>query len=279
MKTLRFALSTAAVLAATVAAGSPAFAAPPAQPGQIVQPAPSPRVRTHRRATPADDMLGDALSHVTLRPEQRALVDGIRKEAASKHAAVKKAKKALLEGLASQIGTGKFDRQAMQSAVDELMLKVMEEAKAQRSALDKLHALLDKNQRAQLATAIESRMGDGDDKHAAREEMRRLTDVLKLTPEQQKKIGAMIKDTDKDDGPHGAKAKEREHKMLEAFKADKYDADKVLPMSAVRSRMQTEVGHLFSIVQHLLPTMTSEQRNIAADLLIEHANGSASLKL
>lgn len=272
-------ISLASAVFAALAVSSSAFAAPPAEPGQIVQPAPGGRVRAHHRSSPAGDLLGDALNQVTLRAEQRAFIDGIRKEAASKHAAVKKAKKALLEALAAQVGAGKIDRDAIKQATDELMLKAMEEAKAQRAALDKLHALLDKAQRAQLASALDARVTSDDEKHAAREEMRRLTDVLKLTPEQRKKIGSIVKDVDQDDGPHGAQAKERDHKMLEAFKADKYDADRVMPMSAVRTRMHGEVSHLVAIIEHLLPTLSPEQRLLAADLLLEHANGSATLKL
>jgi Spy/CpxP family protein refolding chaperone len=276
-RTLRISLASAVF--ATLAVSSSAFAAPPAQPGQIVQPAPTARGRMHHRSSPAGDLLGSALGEVTLRPDQRAFIDGIRKEASAKHAAVKKAKKALLETLAAQVGAGKMDRDAIKKATDELMLKVMDEAKAQRGALDKLHALLDKAQRAQLASALDARVSSDDDKHAGRDEMRRLTDVLKLTPEQRKKIGGVVKDVVEDDGPHGAQAKERDHKMLEAFKADKYDADKVLPMSAVRARMQSEIGHLVAVLEHLVPVMSPEQRAVAADLLLEHANGNAALKL
>ncbi len=281
-RTLRISLSSAALVLGALAFGAPAFAAPPAQPGKIVQPAPGGRARMHRRTTHtvAGDLLGQALADVTLRADQRTMVDAIKKEAGLKHAAVKKTKKIVLETLAAQIGAGKFDRAAMQQSVDEMMLATMEEAKAHRIALDKLHALLDKTQRAQLATAIDARLtADTDDKHAIREEMRRLVDVLKLTPDQRKKVASFFKDQNKDDSEHGVQAKEREHKMLEAFKGDKYDADKVLPMSAVRSHAQQEVARLLSVVQHILPVLTPEQRAIAAEMLLDRANGSASLKL
>jgi Spy/CpxP family protein refolding chaperone len=277
---LRISLTSALVLGA-LAAAAPSFAAPPIEPGKVVQPAPAGgRIRAHKRTrSVTGDLLGDALNDVTLRPEQRAQIDAIKKEAGAKHAAVKKGKKALLEALAAQIGAGKFDAEAMKQASDELMLATMDEAKTHRHALDKLHALLDKKQRAQLAAAIETRMGADDDKRAGREEMRRLTDILKLTPEQQKKMAAVFGEDKKDDHDRGEKAKSREQKMLEAFKSDKYDADKVLPMSAVRASAQQEVSHLFAVVKRILPVLTPEQRVLAADLLIEHANGSATLKL
>lgn len=281
-RTLRISLTSAALALGALAFGATAFAAPPAQPGQIVQPAPGGRARARHRTTHtvAGDLLGQALADVTLRPEQRAQVDAIKKEGGLKHAAVKKAKKVVLETLAAQVGAGKFDRAAMQESIDEMMLATMDEAKAHRVALDKLHALLDKHQRAQLATAIEARMtADTDDKHAAHEEMRRLVDVLKLTPDQRTKVASFFKDQKKDDSEHGTQAKEREHKMLEAFKGDKYDADKVLPMSAVRAHAQQEVGRLLGVVQHIMPVLTPEQRAVAAEMLLDRANGSTSLKL
>jgi Spy/CpxP family protein refolding chaperone len=283
-RTLRISLTSASLFLGALGTlvAAPAFAAPPMQPGQIVQPAPAShtRVRVRHTQTVAGDLLGDALGEVTLRPAQRAQIDAIKKEAGAKHAAVKKAKKALLEALASQVGTGKLDRAGIQQSIDEMMLATMEEAKAHRAALDKLHALLDKAQRAQLAAAIEARTAKtDDDKHPGREEMRRLTDVLKLTPEQRAKVAAFFKDQTKDDREHGAQAKAREHKMLEAFKGDKYDADKVVPPSAVRAQTQQEVSRLLAVVAHVLPVLTPEQRKVAADMLLDRANGSTSLKL
>ena len=293
-RTLRTAITSASLLVGALAFAAPASAAPSppvAQPAQSAQPAPAAHVHAHRAHNAPGDLLGDALSDVTLRPDQRAAVDQVKKDASAKRAAVKKANKALLEALAAQVQAGAFDRAALESSVDDVTSAVADEAKAQRASLDKLHALLDKTQRIQLASAMEARLARdareavGGDKRAARDEFRKLAGDVKLTPEQRKAVSAFLKEPAKDakdvkeEREHHAQAKEREKKQLDAFRADKYQADQSLPAAAARLNPPQDIARLLTVTQHLVPLLTPEQRTVAADKLRERADGNGSLKL
>jgi len=272
---LRFALVPASLLV-----GALTFApAASADPGQIMQPAPSMRIHSRHSHSTASDLISEALSEVSLHGDQKGAVDAIKKDVAAKHAAVKQAKKDLLEAVADQVDAGTFDKKAIKAIGDDLVVAEMAEAKAQRTALDKLHMILDKGQRDKLATAVEARVDHDKSGVSGREELAKIAKILKLDPGQEKAIAVFMKDAPQDDGDRQAQAKEHEHKLLDSFRGDKFDALKALPPSAARERNQAEIGRMIGVVEKLLPVLTPEQRARCAEIFRDRSTGSGSLKI
>ena len=166
----------------------------------------------------------------------------------------------------------------MKAIGDDLVVAEMAEAKAQRMALDKLHTVLDKGQRDKLATAVEARV-DHDKSVSGRDELIKIAKVLKLDPGQEKSIALFMKDTPEDDGDRQAQAKEHDHKLLDAFRGDKFDALKALPPSVTRERKQGEVGRMIGVIEKLLPVLNPEQRAKCAEIFRDRSTGSGSLKI
>jgi Spy/CpxP family protein refolding chaperone len=248
-----------------------------ADPGQVLQPAPGMHVRArHSSRDAADDLLGDALRDVKLRAEQRTQIDQIKKDAREQHAALRASRRVLLEATASQMEAAKFDRSSLKAPVDAMMQAFTKDSRVERTALDKLHAVLDKDQRAQLASAIEAQLGHGALLDAG--DVRRLAEDLKLDKEQRDHLTAWFKDQSKTDKESRAQAKERERKLLDAFKADKFQSELAYPLAAARTRPQEEADRLVAIAEQIHPTLNAEQRALAATMLRDRATGSAGLR-
>ncbi len=269
-----------AVVPASLLVGALTFApVASADPGQIMQPAPSTHIHArHSHSTPGD-LIGEALSEVSLHGDQKSAVDAIKKDVAAKHAAVKQAKKDLLEAVADQVDAGAFDKKAIKAIGDDLVVAEMAEAKAQRTALDKLHTILDKGQRDKLATAVEARVDHDKAGISGREELQKIAKILKLDPGQEKSIAVFTKDPPQDDGDRQAQAKEHDHKMLDAFRGEKFDALKALPPSATRERSQAEISRMIGVIEKLLPVLNPEQRAKCAEIFRDRSTGSGSLKI
>lgn len=248
-----------------------------ADPGQVLQPAPGMRVRArHAARDAAEDLLGDALRDVKLRPEQRTQIDQLKKDALTTHTALRAAKRVLLEATALQMEASKFDRWALKAPVDAVMQAWEKDSRAERIALDKLHALLDKEQRAQLAAAIEAQLGHGDAGEAG--DVRRLGEDLKLDKEQREHLAAWFKDQAKAERESRAQAKDRERKLLDAFKGDKFKSDQAYPLATARVRPQEETDRLVAVAEQLHPVLSGEQRALAATMLRDRASSGAALR-
>ena len=267
-----------AVLAFALAAGAASYSElAVADPGQVLQPAPGMRIRArHASRDAAEDLLGDALRDVKLRPEQRTQIDQIKKDALTQHAALRAAKRVLLEAAAVQIEGSKFDRWALKGPVDAVMQAWEKDSRAERTALDKLHAVLDKEQRTQLASAIDAQLGHGDAWEAG--EVRRLGEDLKLDKEQREHLSAWFKEQAKAERESHAQAKDRERKLLDAFKGDKFQADQAYPLATARLRPQQEADRFVAVAEQLHPVLSGEQRALAATMLRDRASSGAALR-
>ena len=287
-RALRRSLAAVAVLVGASSLSGIAMA----DPGQIQQPAPGIRIRArHASRDAAEDLLGVALRDVKLRPDQRAQIEPIKKEATSKRAALRAAKRALLEATASQIEAARFDRVALKRPIDAVLLAWADDSRAERGALDKLHVVLEKEQREQLSNAIEAQLGhDGHDGHDGRDgregrddaweggDVRRLGEDLKLDKEQRHQLSAWFKEQAKGERESHSQAKERERRLLEAFKGDKYQSEQAYPAAAARARPQEEVDRFIAVAEQLHPVLTVEQRAIAATMLRDRATSGAALR-
>jgi Spy/CpxP family protein refolding chaperone len=249
-----------------------------AQPGEVMQPAPSTRVRAHHKHDATADLLGDALSDLTLKDGQKASIDAIRHECTQKHAATKRVNKALLDALAKQVEDGAFEGADLRAKIEAALAAAADEAKTRATSLDKLHVVLDKSQRQKLAEVLEARLED-DPSESYKTELKQLAEDLNLNADQKKDLGAFYKDHAKEAREQRAHAREIEKKVIEAFKTDKFPADKLVTPADARTRTQNEVDKLLGLVERILPKLSADQRGLVVTMLHDRANGSAAIRL
>jgi Spy/CpxP family protein refolding chaperone len=225
-------------------------------------------------------MIGTALGEVSLRAEQRTEIEKLASDAETRHASGKTARKDLMETVALQVEANKIDRAALQPKIDAVAADMEKARDADRAAFERLHAILDSNQRAAFVSALEANVhgkGHGDDAdhkdHAkgGRAGMKQWAEDLKLTDDQKKQIFAAMHDKNKD-ARHGADHARGDHegrkehgaKVMEAFKSDHFVMNEVAPKADVKAAATKMTDRMIGMIETALPILMPEQRTLAA---------------
>jgi Spy/CpxP family protein refolding chaperone len=236
-------------------------------------------------------VVGDALGEVSLRDSQRTEIEKLALDAEVRHAPIMEHRKAMMVAVADQIEKGAIDRAALQSNLDQVAADVEKIGADDRGALVKLHGLLDAEQRNAFVDALEKQMKAKRGNHEGHGppglmRLKQLADELNLTDQQRSAIRDALRESFKEgmrSGPDGAgEAGQRGRpdwhammaagpfggkKMLEAFRGDKLDADKLVPPPGAKAMLAFGADRAIGVASKILPILTPEQRKIAADKL------------
>jgi len=214
-------------------------------------------------------LIGEALGDVPLRAEQRTEIEKLASDAETRHATIAAAHKDVVLALAAQVEAGRIDRAALQPKIDA-SVKAWEGVRpADRAAIERLHTILDADQRSELVDAIESRIHAKMEAHPWRERMEEWSRDLKLTDDQKSRIGQALHAQFAGGGRlhemHEG-AKKGKH-ALEAFKQDRFVIDEVMPPADIAAHAAGATNHILGVADAVLPILTAEQRTIAAQKL------------
>ena len=198
-------------------------------------------------------VIGDALAEVPLRPDQRTAIEALAQAAEARHVPMAADRRDLMLAVADQIEAGNVDKNALQPGIAKVTAYAAAVRDEDRAAIVKLHDLLDADQRSAFVDALEAKRGSG---HGL-SKMKQLADDLKLTDAQRGQMRSLLRGSMKDlRGEHHAK------EMLEAFRQDTLDLDKVAPPKDLASIHGDRVA---SLAEKVLPILTADQRKLAAD--------------
>jgi Spy/CpxP family protein refolding chaperone len=207
----------------------------------------------------------EALSKVSLRADQKALVDQLGREAEARHEPIRVARVALQGAFADQVAAGKIDRAALKPQIDALTQAVDQSGAADRVALGRLHDILDKDQRNQFVDAVEdqfkSRMHGRPGMHHAKQ----WAADLNLSEQQRDQIRAALQA--RFQGQRDAmkeqmhSMRERGKQMLDSFRQDQFTPD---PTLLSRDRVERGIARMIDFAETALPMLTPDQRQIAA---------------
>jgi Spy/CpxP family protein refolding chaperone len=217
-------------------------------------------------------LVGEALSEVPLRAEQRTEIEQLGAAAEARHATVVAARKDLMEAVAAQIETGNIDRTALEPKVDAAAQAWETVRPADRAALERLHAVLDAGQRTQFVDAVEANMKAQHGAHGGHGKMMQewATD-LKLTDAQRDQIKTIMQNqfAAHQDQNHAAWKAGHQHgkQVLEAFAQDRFVMDEVAPKVDARTKANEMADRMITVAQNVLPVLTAEQRGLAAQKL------------
>jgi Spy/CpxP family protein refolding chaperone len=211
----------------------------------------------------------EALSKLTLRADQKAIVEQLGREADARHEPIRNARSALQGALADQVAAGKIDRAALKPQVDALLQAIEQSRAADRVALGRLHDVLDTTQRNQFVDAIEDQFHRGRGEHGGMGgmHMKRWASDLNLTDQQRDQIRASIHA--KFQGDRDAmreqfhQMREQGKAMLESFRQDQFTPDANAPIFT-KDKLERGVGKMIDLAEAAIPVLTPEQRAIAA---------------
>jgi Spy/CpxP family protein refolding chaperone len=229
-------------------------------------------------------LVGEALGEVPLRADQRTALERLAVDVDAAHAKTEAGRRELMVALADQIEAGRLDRAALQPKLDRVSAEWTSVRKTDADALDRLHAILDGEQRDAFVTALKGRMkarhgehGEhGDDRVQRFGGMHQLMGELNLTDEQRTRIQDALRDMrrakegeEPGNPPHkrGAGRHKRGHGGggFEAFRSDDFEASHMLARGDHARGMMS--GRFLGVAETILPILTPAQRKIVADKL------------
>ncbi len=239
-------------------------------------------------------LVGNALGEVALRPAQRTEIEKLATDTEARHQAGSGVRKDLMEAIALQVEAGKIDRAALQPKIDAVAAAWDASRGADRAAFERLHDILDSEQRAAFVTAFQAQMGEmkshhkggGDHKAGGHKGgfggMQEWATDLKLTDAQKTQIHdamkarfqAMHQSGDKTHGDKHAGGRDFGKNVLEAFKGDKFVMDTVAPKQDAKAGANKMADKMVGMVEVVVPILTAEQRTIAAAKIRTRATNS-----
>jgi hypothetical protein len=212
-------------------------------------------------------IIGEALSEVDLRPDQETAVEALGNHIEPLEAHVDAAEAAILNALSSGVRAGSIDRAALEPYVTDYVNARVDVSTDLRTAIDKLHSILDSAQRADFADALEARVHSVRMAILSGQRIEGLASALQLTDAQKERI--------LDDLHKIASELEPErtaiHHAIEAFREDAFAIDNVMPKSEVPERARTRATRLIDMTEGLMKLLDSKQREKLADRIHEAA--------
>jgi Spy/CpxP family protein refolding chaperone len=206
-------------------------------------------------------LIRDALDKVTLQPEQKTEIAQLMTAAEARHESIRAAHAALRSRVADQIVAGKVDRAALTPQIDALLAAIDKSRPDDRAALVRLHDLLDKGQREQLVSTVESSFRSRMQAHKGHGPHQWAVD-LNLTDQQRDQIRAAMRDQFHKDGEGGREhwraAHEQGRRLLQSFREDKFSLDGTAALGRDR------IDRMIDLASVAVPVLQPEQRAIAA---------------
>jgi len=231
------------------------------------------------------DLVRTSLRLESLSDAQRQQIEGLIAQERGAHANVRAARSQLLEAVAAGIAAGNVDDIALSPNVQAVESAIQADEPADRAALEKLHAILTPAQRAELVGRIESHTGprgpratpatDGGPPEAGRGP-RAFARELNLTDAQRAQIATNLRSI----GPATDRtawkgAHDSEHRVLEAFKGDRFVMNEVASPRDARL-VEAEATRVVRMAKASAPVLTVAQRTTAAAELRARATRESS---
>jgi Spy/CpxP family protein refolding chaperone len=226
--------------------------------------------------------VGDALSQVALRADQRVAIEKLATDAEARHQSALPLRTNLANAIAAQVEAGKIDQAALQPQIDALTANWEAQRPLDHAAFQKMHDLLDATQRQAFVDAVHANMQAKKSAHHGGhgEKMQEWATALNLTDAQKDQIkssmqaefvahkGEMMQHLqdgkDGKDGEHAGPGGGRGH-ILDNFAADNFNVDQAMPQGDAKQHVAEMTTHGLHFVEIVMPTLTPDQRKLAAD--------------
>jgi hypothetical protein len=218
-------------------------------------------------------LIEKALDEVHLRADQKAAVEAMKAQAKDRHAAVKGAKGELATAVAEQIEKGELDRCALAPKIDALASAVAQAHPGDRADFERLHSILDPQQRTAFVDALQRQWDSVKAMHQPAALADKLTEKLNLSSDQKESLEKILSGLQeiREAEPSHAAHRQRWTKILDAFKGEHFALDQVAPMGDMATHTRKRVEARLWAGEAILPVLNADQRKALADKLRDFA--------
>jgi Spy/CpxP family protein refolding chaperone len=214
-------------------------------------------------------LLREALDLPSLTATQRGQIQGLLAQKESVNAGVRSAHAELLNAVADAIDAGYVSASILAPKAQAVVAAVQAAQPSNRAILESLHAVLTPEQRAEIASEVQTHMqAAGEQRSEERAgHVSWLANQLDLTPAQEEAIESNMRAFNKSPGiDEGAEADAECRRLLRAFAGDTFVMSQVAPPKS-SDEIQTWVDKLVLGAQAAAPVLTAGQRGRAASML------------
>jgi len=210
------------------------------------------------------------MKKLDLRPDQRAAVESLAKDMKAKAAPIRKLRTEAMQELARGVRAGKIDK----ARANRLIARATTQAKALKpefiTSLNKLHSILDTEQRAELVDMIKERKKRHfRGKHKGK--MKRMAKKLNLTDAQKDRIqDAMYAQFKKNRGEMRGKWRQKRAELkaaADAFRSDSFDARTLALFQRDPGKLKAKGRKMMALSEAVLPVLTETQREQLATMI------------
>ena len=255
------------------------IAAPPSpEKGQVSRPAappapPAPQQEKQGKSEAGGivQLVDRALQGIELRPEQTEALQKLGAKVDEKMGPVTEARKNLALALADEIEAGKVDKDTLRPEIEDLVKAAETTSPFLRKAVEKLHDILDSQQRQEFVEHFRDELKQAKEKMDPKAQVDRWSQILKLTDDQKQKITDVLER----DRAEGKEMHEDLKKVLDAFPADSFSLDQVLPAGHVREHTERMANRIIEDAREVTDILNPEQRKVAADAIRGKISGKS----
>jgi Spy/CpxP family protein refolding chaperone len=215
-----------------------------------------------------------ALADLQLSPEQRESVDRIRGTLTQREAPVRQARGDLMSAIAQQVAAGRVDRAALEPKIDAFVKAMTTASPAMRGAIEELHAVLTPAQRSQLVDEIQRALDQKKQQQGGEHKamLEKMSKDLGLTRHQKRDLASAFNKL----RPSFDDARQNLDRVLDAFRADVFAIDQIIPQREVAARAVTLTQAIVDMADTATNVLTAEQRARVGDELRQVANAGGA---
>ena len=202
------------------------------------------------------DMIGEALSTVSLRSDQMSALLALGSRVEPIQARLDATENGLSLALANQVPAGRIDRTALRPLVDEYVNTHRDVSADLHGAIERLHEILDPAQRAQFVDALESRIHAREHAIVSSEKIDQMKQRLDLSDEQVQCIRDIVQSL----APALEAAHAPMHHALEAFRGESFSIEQYLPQSEVSEHALAKANRIIDTIEAIMNVLDAQQR-------------------
>jgi hypothetical protein len=263
---------------APAAAPAPTAAAPMSAMADAQPDAASDELRDHHRHHHHGGVtmfIAMSIDTLGVPPEKQEQLEALQHKLHEQMKPAREAERKVIAAIADGVAAGQVRSEELHAAVEDVAMSSGKAHAASADALNQLHALLSPPERIALANKVRAhwevwRKVNAEENHET--QLQKLTENLKLTPDQVSRIQASLS-AHAMQKPDPAAAEAHVENFANAFAADNFDARTLSSGDAANTHVaRTGAGRMIHFYAAVTPVLTPDQRTQLAGKLRERLN-------
>lgn len=226
-----------------------------------------PRGAARSEAHGFTQLVDQALAKANLNEQQAQELSQLGQAIDAQEAAVHDAKRGLMLALAQQMEQGQINRQGLENEVKQLADARQSAGPAMKAALDRIHQVLNPEQRKAFADALESAIQQRAQAVSQGGWLNQWSQELGLNDQQKSQVQQILNQL----RPTMEHHQQQMQRVLSAFRGQSFNIDQIVPQREATQEAREGAERIVGIAQQIAQVLTPQQRQLAAKKIVQNA--------